>query len=123
MAKVLIVDDEEPVLELMTAFLEYDNHVVASAGTVAQAQAEYQRFDPDLVVTDVNMPDGTGPDLLTWLWTRNSKAKVVLMSGSYGPEIDALAREVGAAAGLAKPFLSSGLIELTDRLMGRPCIS
>ena len=102
----------------MTVFLEYDNHVVASAGSVAQAQAEVQRFDPDLVVTDVNMPDGTGPDLLTWLWRQNHKAKVVLMSGSYGSEIDALAQEVGASAGLAKPFLSAGLIELTDRLVG-----
>ena len=60
--RVLVVDDHEVVREGIVSSLDRREnfHVVAQAGTVAEAVAAADRFEPDLVVMDVRLPDGSG---------------------------------------------------------------
>ena len=63
-ATILIVDDEENALRNISAFLEQKGYEIITATTLAQARSSLQRGEPDIVLLDVQLPDGYGPDLL-----------------------------------------------------------
>ena len=63
-ATILIVDDEENALRNISAFLEPKGYEIITATTLAQARSSLQRGEPDIVLLDVQLPDGYGPDLL-----------------------------------------------------------
>src|ERR1041384_6571666 len=61
--RILVVDDHEEVLELVGRALERDQHEVLSAATAEQARALLASKQPDLVVLDLGLPDGSGEAL------------------------------------------------------------
>jgi DNA-binding response OmpR family regulator len=83
MARILHVDDD-PILQALTArILERSGHEVVAAGDLPAAWAELTAFGPDLVLLDVELPGGSGLDLLAGIVT--SGASVVVVSG-FGRE-------------------------------------
>jgi CheY-like chemotaxis protein len=62
-ARVLVVDDHELNRKLLQHLLEYEGHEVLVADSIASAEATFQRSRPDLMVLDVQLPDGDGLDL------------------------------------------------------------
>lgn len=63
MVKILVVDDDPAIRELVHRFLSQQNYQVESAGDGETALALFGQFKPDLVVLDINLPDTTGFDL------------------------------------------------------------
>lgn len=110
---VLVVDDSETVLAVVSPILRRSGYRVIQARNVTEARNVWSRDDVpiDLVVTDVQMPDGTGFDLSRELDASRPRTPVVFMSGGYGPQ-DAIVREhLGPnRAFLAKPFSLSALL-------------
>jgi two-component system OmpR family response regulator len=66
-SRILVVDDEPSLVEMLTVSLRYVGFDVASAGTGAEALAVAEEFGPDLVVLDVMLPDADGFGLLPLL--------------------------------------------------------
>ncbi|PKL77207.1 MAG: hypothetical protein CVV27_06340 [Candidatus Melainabacteria bacterium HGW-Melainabacteria-1] len=64
MAKILAIDDEERMLDLICAFLEHDDHVMATARNGREGVEKALDFQPDLILCDVQMPDMDGYDVL-----------------------------------------------------------
>ncbi len=64
MAKILAIDDEERMLELISAFLENDDHEIQTATRGRDAIEKAKHFNPDLILCDVQMPDMDGYDVL-----------------------------------------------------------
>jgi CheY-like chemotaxis protein len=62
-ARVLVVDDHELNRKLLQHVLEYEGHEVLVADSIASAEATLERSRPDLMVLDVQLPDGDGLDL------------------------------------------------------------
>src|SRR5947209_1075829 len=60
---VLIIDDDRTIRDVLRSALGRDGHVVIEAGTVALGQKLFTETRPDLVVLDLNLPDGTGIEL------------------------------------------------------------
>ncbi|HIJ87289.1 MAG TPA: response regulator [Desulfuromonadales bacterium] len=81
MAKILLIDDDEQVLQVMTSFLEREQHEVSTAvdGKQGIRLLENQRFD--LIITDVFMPEQDGVGVLMWLVNQKSRQKIIVMSG------------------------------------------
>jgi DNA-binding NtrC family response regulator len=103
-ARVLVVDDEEVVRNVVEAILSKKGYSFVSVADGEAALAEMERRPFDLVITDKNLPGMSGIDLLREVRRRDSGADLMLMTG-YGTmdsAIDAL--NVGAAAYLTKPF-------------------
>jgi CheY-like chemotaxis protein len=107
--RILLVDDHSDTLLVIRAVLEQRGYTVLSAATLAEArrQAE-QGFD--LLLCDIDLPDGTGIELLEWL-SHERPVRAIAMSG-YGRAED-VERSVSAGFSrhLIKPFPTDRLIE------------
>ena len=66
MSRVLLVDDHELIRQGLARAFERDPdmEVVAQAATVAEALAAWREHEPDVVVTDLQLPDGTGMEIV-----------------------------------------------------------
>jgi CheY-like chemotaxis protein len=110
---VLIVEDEEDVRALARDILEMHGHVVLEAADAAEASrlADAHPGRIDLLITDVMMPGGSGPELARRLRTRRPDLRVLMMSG-YPEDADARVEgQAGWTAWLEKPFTPDRLME------------
>jgi len=97
---LLIVDDHEVVRQGLVALLgrRPEFHVVAEAGTVAEAVAAARRFQPDLVVMDVRLPDGSGIEACREIRAELPDTRVVMLT-SYPDEDAVLSAIIAGASG------------------------
>jgi DNA-binding response OmpR family regulator len=109
-AKILVVDDDPAVRNLVFRFLSKQDYQVESAEDGKNALAVFEQFNPDLVVLDVNLPDANGYDLCKEMQTRTGV--FVLMLTSRSDEADKIRGFTeGADDYLTKPF-SLGELEV-----------
>lgn len=80
MAKIILVDDEARVCELMQSYLEAKGYEVVSAGTCKDAIYVTEKEKPDIMLLDRRLPDGDGLDLLEKIRQFNSDVKVLVIS-------------------------------------------
>ena len=105
-AKVLVVDDEEGLRRQIGRMLERLGHVVTLARDGREALACAEREPPDLVITDLSMPEMTGHELLARLKSREQTqhVPVIVVSGDGDTESVVKCLEAGAEDHLTKPF-------------------
>ena len=98
--RLLVVDDHEVVREGLVALLgrRPGFQVVAQAGTVAEAVAAAHRFEPDLVVMDVRLPDGSGVEACREIRSELPRTRVIMLT-SYPDEEAVLSAIVAGASG------------------------
>ncbi|MDB9528605.1 response regulator transcription factor [Oscillatoria sp. CS-180] len=109
-AKILVVDDDPAVRNLVFRFLSKQDYQVESAQDGKSALAVFEQLNPDLVVLDVNLPDANGYDLCKEMQTRTGV--FVLMLTSRSDEADKIRGFTeGADDYLTKPF-SLGELEV-----------
>ncbi|MEM9117884.1 MAG: response regulator transcription factor [Cyanobacteria bacterium P01_D01_bin.6] len=109
-AKILVVDDDPAVRNLVYRFLSKQDYEVESAENGKNALAIFEQLNPDLVVLDVNLPDANGYDLCKEMQTRTGV--FVLMLTSRSDEADKIRGFAeGADDYLTKPF-SLGELEV-----------
>jgi two-component system, NarL family, response regulator DevR len=98
--RLLIVDDHEVVRQGLVSLLDRRDgfQVVAEAGTVAEAIEQARRFEPDIVVMDVRLPDGSGIEACREIRAELPATRVVMLT-SYPDEEAVLSAIVAGAAG------------------------
>jgi two-component system, NarL family, response regulator DevR len=101
---ILIVDDDAIIRRLIRRMvaLAYPAVGIQEAATVAQARHLLEAAQPQVVITDFELPDGTGLDVLARARALQPTLPVYMMSGDT--QAAALAAEAGAAAFLPKPL-------------------
>jgi DNA-binding NtrC family response regulator len=107
MARVLLIDDEEYVRMTLTQALEDDGHEVVVATNGHEGLIRYKAGTPDLVITDVLMPEKEGIETVLELRKLDPNVKILVISGGGRiNNVDFLdvARKFGAKAALKKPF-------------------
>jgi len=104
MARLLVVDDEAPVRNMLVTLLSDRGHAVEAAenGRAALALAESRSFN--CIFLDINMPVMNGIETLKELLRRNPKAVVIMISGAADEEQAKQALDLGAADYIEKPF-------------------
>ena len=108
--KILLVDDEETLREMVSGFLQRAGFLhVAVAGNCREAEAQFAKVSPHLVLLDVMMPDGDGFFLLKRL-RESSEAPVIFLSARDEDESRLRGLGLGADDYITKPFLPEELI-------------
>jgi DNA-binding NarL/FixJ family response regulator len=108
---ILIVDDHELIRKGLVQALQGAGHnIVGEAATLAEARAELLFTKPDLVIVDVNLPDGSGLELITPL------IKCVVLTLGDDPASLAAAHRRGAAAYVLKGEPLSHLLTVIEQL-------
>ncbi len=102
--RILIVDDDEAIRTVVAEALRRDGHLVAAAASVAEQRVLFESFAPDLLITDVILPDGNGLDLLPEWLTQHPDMPIILFSAQNTLSTAVRATEQGAFEYLPKPF-------------------
>lgn len=104
MARVLIVDDERLIQQLLARLVEDEGHEPATAGSVPEARGLLDTEEFDLILCDVDMPGESGFDLVRSFRNRGGDAGVVMMSGIEDARLAAAAVDLGVDGYMLKPF-------------------
>ena len=120
--KILIVEDEPSLRELMERSLRKEQHVVETARTYAEAEDKLAVYAYDCVLLDIMLPDGDGLRLLGELKSSGRKEAVIIISARDSLEDRIRGLEDGADDYLPKPFhlaeLSARIRSVARRTMG-----
>ena len=101
---LLIVDDEASLRDFMTIVFEEDGWKVETAGSLADARAALQKNEPDLLLCDLMLPDGSGLDLLRDVKAQNPTVAVIMITAHTSTKSAVEALKNGAFDYIAKPF-------------------
>jgi len=105
--KVLIVDDEADILEILEKFFKRKNRFdVIKFTNPLQALEEIKKGGIDLVLTDIMMPQMDGVELLKEIKSFNPKVKVIMMTAFSTLERTLECEKLGADDYVTKPFIS-----------------
>ena len=116
--KILIIDDEEPILSNLCSFLNYKNFDVTSASDGLEGLKLFEK-DPkgfDLIITDVVMPKLSGMSLISIIKKKYPHTPIIAITG-WGEYPDALALESQADKVFSKPFELSELDKTINELI------
>jgi two-component system, NtrC family, nitrogen regulation response regulator GlnG len=102
--KVLVVDDDDAIRLVIHEALTRDGHQVELAASVAEQAQILARFEPDVLVTDVILPDGNGLDLVPEILKKRPDLPVIVLSAQNTLATAVRATEQGAFEYLPKPF-------------------
>jgi len=113
--KVLVVDDEQGIVESIKYILELtDNYAVIEASNAEEAFEKYKTESPDLVITDIRMPNKDGLWLLDQIRENDSNTPIIMMSGytsATKEEIDSRNYQ----SFLSKPNDIVNIVEVVDK--------
>lgn len=111
--KVLIIEDEFEIRELISSFLRGEGFVVEEADTFCEACEKVNLYEYDCVIVDITLPDGNGLDLITELKQHTSDTCIIVVSARNSTEDKIRGLDIGADDYLSKPF---ELAELNARI-------
>jgi DNA-binding NarL/FixJ family response regulator len=122
---VLLVDDHPMWRETVEGILERAGHrVVGVAGSISEAVKAAGMSPPDVVVMDVDLPDGNGADAVRAILRAAPNASVLMLTASSAPDHVLRAVEAGAIGYLLKDATGAALVEAVDRaLSGEPVLT
>lgn len=120
--KILIVEDEPSLQEMMARTLRAEKHVVETASTYAEAEDRLAVYAYDCVLLDIMLPDGDGLGLLSMLKSGGRREAVIIISAMDSLDDKIRGLEDGADDYLPKPFhlaeLSARIRSVARRTMG-----
>ncbi len=120
--RVLLVDDHELIRKgLRTSFdLEPRTDVVAEAGSVAEALQRCDELAPDVVVTDLQLPDGTGLDIVRKVRRQRPNTGLIVLTMHSGDDQIFAAMEAGASGFVGKDSPSGEVVKATIHAAASP---
>ena len=114
--KILVVDDEEPIRELLLDYFSQSHHECKSAESGGKALALIPSFEPNVVITDFNMPKMNGIELLKQIREQSSKINVIILTGFPDQQNAIDAVNFGARAFLQKPINLSDVSAVVENI-------
>ena len=120
--RVLLIDDHDLIRNgLARAFERQDDFEVAGqAGSVAEGLSQFTSLRPDVVITDVRLPDGTGLDLVREIRARGHDTGMVVLTMYAGDQQLFAALEAGASAFVAKDAPSDEVVAAARHALVSP---
>lgn len=120
MAKILLVEDDDLVRDMLTQTLQRASHEVISASNGEEASECLQRVTPDIMVTDIIMPKKSGITLISEVRNRHPNLEIIAISG--GGRLDPtgyldLSESLGASVSFEKPIDNTALLMAIDLLL------
>ena len=120
MARILVVDDEPMMLDLLHITLTRKRHEVMRADSGRKAIQRYRQDHPDLTILDLNLPDINGIDVLREIRSVEPHTPVIILTGAGRGEVENQARELGVTDFLQKGFSLHELGAALNRVLKQP---
>ncbi len=122
MATILIVDDDPALRKIVRQMVESAGHAVIEADNGRAALHAFRTQNPEIVISDIVMPQKDGIEMIAELRRESPTVRVVAISGggrTRNLDVLRLAERAGADVVLAKPFARAELIDAIERAMAR----
>ncbi len=103
-ARILVVDDEPQVRDVVRAILQTAHYDIDEVGDGSDVLPRVASWHPDMVITDLVMPEKEGLGVILQLRQTHPALGIIAMSGARGGSYLPAARAMGADATIAKPF-------------------
>jgi two-component system, OmpR family, alkaline phosphatase synthesis response regulator PhoP len=117
--RVLVVDDEPQIADVVKAYLEREGMIVEICPSVAAALPALERFAPNVLVLDINLPDGSGLDVLRAVSSPNGRIPTIMLTARAGEADRIVGLELGADDYVTKPFSPRELVARVRALLRR----
>jgi CheY-like chemotaxis protein len=120
MENILVVDDEDAIRQLVKMALEKAGYMVMEACNGKEASQLLGHLVPDLLITDLFMPEKEGIELIQEVRQRHPKIPIIAISGAHSGQSELylkMARSLGADYILAKPFPLSTLFQTVKQAL------
>lgn len=117
--KALIIEDEPAMRRLLAELLRQAGYEVCEAPDGRAGLQQFTQFEPDLVITDIIMPNEEGIATIRNIRAQNPDVKILAISGGGrvgNVDFLPIARQYGATATLAKPFRRQEFLDLIRKL-------
>jgi CheY-like chemotaxis protein len=117
--RILLLDDSTITLEMEKAVLEDRGYRVAVAANLLEFQEQLERFLPEIILTDLMMPDISGKDIVRVLKQdfHTEKIPIILFSSKPDGELSAIAEQAGADGFLSKSHGIERLGDMVDEMV------
>jgi DNA-binding NarL/FixJ family response regulator len=103
MTRLLIIDDHAVVRQgLVQGFNDKGFAAIETAGTVQEARAKIAAFNPEAIIVDLNLPDGSGLEIVQWVRKHSAEVAIIILSLNEPSQFVKIARSSGANAYLSK---------------------
>lgn len=119
MTTILIIDDEQPTLQMLTLYLEACGHQVLSAENEVQGLEVFRRLNPAVVLTDIKMPGKDGFDVLRQVKAISPQTEVIVITGHGDKDLARQALDLKASAFFNKPLDTEALDETIKEIEQR----
>ncbi len=123
MAKILVVDDEQPIRDMLTQILTRAQHEVEQAEDGVIALQKYRESSFDLIITDLMMAKKNGLELIREISREFGEVRVIAISGGMPTSPSdyylSVAKLMGASKILDKPFTKIELLAAVDALLAQ----
>ena len=117
--KILIIEDEKDMLQNMQDTLIKENYLIETASDLNSAIAKVGVYDYDCILLDINLPDGSGMEILNFLRKNEKTEGVIIVSARNSLDDRLLGLNTGADDYLAKPFHMAELNARVKALLRR----
>ena len=117
--KVLIIEDDASLREIMCRVLQQEGYVVETAATFAEADSKVAGYSYDCILLDIMLPDGNGLRLLEHIRRLGKRENVIIVSAKDSWEDKVYGLENGADDYLAKPFHTAELVARVRSVLRR----
>ncbi len=117
MTTILIIDDEQPVRDVLKIALSEKRHRVLEAGTGMEGLRIFEIERPDIVITDVMMPGMDGLEVTRRIKELNEDTDLIIMTGYGSEELVIEALRSGASNYLKKPIAFNDLFAMVDKIV------
>jgi CheY-like chemotaxis protein len=120
MAKVLVIDDEQSIRDLLDRLLRRKGYDVVLAESGRKGLELFRRERPDVIVLDLKMPEMDGLTVLRQIRSLNRSQPVIVLTGSRTAEMEQQVRALGVTEYIAKGFSLHLLGDALKRLLKTP---
>lgn len=120
MAKILVIDDERSIRQLLEAFFCRKGYDVVLAENGQRGLELLRHEQPDVIVLDLNMPVMNGLTVLRHVRDLNPDQPVIIFSGAWTPEKECQVRTLGVTELVQKELSLERLQESLERLLNTP---
>jgi two-component system response regulator DevR len=120
--RVLVIDDHALIREGLRRLISRDDsiHVVGEAASKREALAQISHHDPDVIVVDLHLPDGSGLDVIAWARSASQKIGIVVLTMSNMPEHIRASMQSGASAHVDKSAPISEVLQAIRESADKP---